>query len=133
MSLATYGKHPWNCWVFFVIDDDFNIYFISGDSQHTRDIIENNEVACAISDTMQNPLGSKKGVQIYGIAEQVKGPEQLKWFFNMWKKVLVAEEKKLTYKNYLDKVFDSKVYKITPKKIKWFNDELEGNMFELDM
>jgi uncharacterized protein YhbP (UPF0306 family) len=51
MALATNGEHPWICWVFFIIDDDFNLYFISPESQHTKDININSEVACAISDT----------------------------------------------------------------------------------
>jgi uncharacterized protein YhbP (UPF0306 family) len=133
MALSTMGRHIWTCWVFFLIDDDFTLYFISPDSQHTRDIKNNDEVACAITDTTQDPACKKVGIQIYGKAEQIKGPQQLKWFFNMWKKVIASSEKLLTYDNYLKKAFSSKVYKVTPIKVKWFNQNLENEEYLLKL
>lgn len=133
MALSTMGAHIWICWVFFLIDDDLNIYFISPDSQHTRDIKKNSEVACAISNTQQDTFSSKKGVQIYGKAEQLKGPVQLKWFFNMWKDVISLESDFFTYQNYLDKVVTSRVYKITPEKIKWYNEDLDDEEYIFDL
>jgi hypothetical protein len=51
----------------------------------------------------------------------------------MWKNLLVEDESYLTYKNYVDKVFSSNVYKVTPKKIKWFNEELDDEEYILEM
>lgn len=133
MALATHGENPWICWVFFLIDDDLNVYFISPDSQHTQHIAQNPHVACAMTDTTQPPAGTKKGVQMHGVAEQVTGIKQLKWFFKMWKEILVRDEKKLTYDNYHNKVLSSHVYKITPQKIKWFNQEFDDGAFILDL
>lgn len=133
MALATYGETPWICWVFYVVDEKFNIYFISSPkTQHAIDIASNNKVACAISDTTQNPLGDKKGVQIWGTVEEVTLKEKLQTFFEMWKNTINNNEQKLTYKNYADKVLDSKVYKIVPKKIKWFNQELKDGSFIIE-
>ena len=45
-SLATFGKEPWICSVYFVVDDDLNFYFVSSpDSQHSKDIEKNKSVA----------------------------------------------------------------------------------------
>lgn len=133
MALATYGDHPWTCWVFYVVDKDFNLYFVSSpDTQHAKDILKNSNVGCAITDTMQDPLGELKGVQIWGTVSQVTLKEKLQIFFEMWKSTINQNESKLTYKNYADKVIGSQVYKVAPKKIKWFNKELDDNEFVLE-
>ena len=51
MSLATCEENmPWAASVFFVADDSFNLYFISGESsRHSQDVITNPNVAATIN------------------------------------------------------------------------------------
>ena len=55
MTLATVnGDKPWVCSVYYVVDDDLNLYFISPpDAEHSTHIKENQNVACAIADSDQ--------------------------------------------------------------------------------
>lgn len=67
MTLATYGAHPWICSVYYVVDDTFNLYFLSDpDSKHCTDISQNNQIACNIADSRQKVIEQKMGVQIQG-------------------------------------------------------------------
>lgn len=134
MSLATYGDTPWISWVFYVTDDNFNLYFVSApDSKHIIDIVNNNNVACGITNTEQDPLGNKIGVQLQGYVEEVTIGTKLKIFFEMWKSVINRNETKLTYENYASKAIYSKVYKVVPTHIKWFNQNLDNNPFVLEL
>ncbi len=133
MSLATYSETPWICWVFYIVDENFNLYFISSpSSQHIKDINKNKQVACAITDTTQNPLGEKQGVQIWGVVENVTTKEKLQTFFKMWKNTINNNEEKVTYQNYVGNLIETKVYKVSPKKIKWFNQSLIEKEFILE-
>ena|SRR5690606_3812895 len=69
MQLATaINNQPWICTVYFVIDDDLNIYWLSLSSRrHSREIAENNKVAATIPIKQDQPV---IGVQVEGKAEE---------------------------------------------------------------
>lgn len=128
MTLATHGEHLWAATVFYVSDDDLNLYFISPpDAEHVEQINVNSEVACAIADSHQKAGEPKLGLQLYGHASEEKGLETLKWMFKMYNKLHPTTKEKLNFDNFQSKVMTSRVFKVTPKKIKFFNQELFGD------
>lgn len=129
MAVATYGQnHPWIATVYYVHDDDLNLYFISPpSSQHSQDIKKNNKVAVAIAQSNQLMPDPKEGIQIYGTVKQVSKVSTIKWMLKMFHKVNPGAEDVLNYDNMKNKVISSKVYKITPIKIKTFNQQPGGD------
>lgn len=74
MQLATlHESKPWICTVWFVYDEDLNIYWLSLPSRrHSQDIDLNPEVAAAVVIKPDDPT---IGLQIQGRAEIVTNPE----------------------------------------------------------
>ncbi len=127
MSVATHEKHLWTAWVYYVIDDNFNLYFVSQpDTEHCKNILKNGEVACAIADSHQKVTAKKIGVQLYGNAYQLKNIQQLRWMLTLWNKVNPGMEKVINLRNMQKKIIKSRAFKVEPKKIKWYNEALYG-------
>ena len=137
MAVATYGNSPWIANVYYVHDEDLNLYFLSKTfREHCKAIEEDPRAAVAIADSSQPIFEPQKGIQLSGTAEQVHNVERLNWMFKMWNK-LVSQGKGETLtdpKAFLDAGI-SAVYKITPTRIKFFNTELwpEEQIKELNM
>lgn len=55
MTVATCNDNiPWACTVFYAVDSNFNIYFLSGGmSRHAKEIENNKAVAVVITDSNQ--------------------------------------------------------------------------------
>lgn len=127
MVLATYSEKPWICTVFYVIDDKFNLYFLSKPHRrHCKDIVLNNSVSCAVADSNQKVIDKKIGVQIQGIANKVGNIEKIKWMLKLWNKLNPGFESTINLKNIKEKAIESRIYKIEPREIKFFNEELYG-------
>src|SRR3989338_4416277 len=126
MAIATYGSHPWIANVYYIHDADLNLYFLSKTfREHCRALEENNVVTVAITDSHQPIYKPQKGIQLSGTAEQVHVLSQLTWMFKMWNKLIAGSEGEVLKnpKKFLEMGI-SKIYKITPKRIKFFNTEL---------
>src|SRR3989344_3839743 len=125
MVVATYGEHPWIASVYYSFDQNLNLYFLSDpDTLHCQQIAINPEVAVAIADSRQKPNEFKKGLQIYGVATQISDANKIKNALSLWKQTLQVTDPELTYQNMLKKIVKGRMYKITPRKIKFFNQEL---------
>lgn len=74
MQLATLsGDQPWICSVYFVADDDLNLYWLSWPSRrHSKEIARHRKVAAAIAIRHDQPI---IGLQIEGTAEEVHDAE----------------------------------------------------------
>jgi hypothetical protein len=70
MQVATVGgDQPWICTVFFVADDDLNVYWLSLPTRrHSREITVQQKAAAAIAVKHDKPV---TGIQIEGDAEEV--------------------------------------------------------------
>jgi len=126
MSVAVYGAKPWIANLYYVHDKDLNLYFLSKKwREHSKAIDVNHEVAVSIADSHQSIHKPQKGIQLYGTAEQVNIIKQLEWMFKMWNKLITAEggEKLDNPQRFLE-AGTSSIYKIIPKRIKFFNTEL---------
>lgn len=126
MQVATYGsEHPWITSVYYTFDDNLNLYFLSSPNTiHCQQILENPQVAVAITNTQQSLSAKKKGVQLFGTAQQISDVAKIKHALSLWKQHLGVKDQELSYENMAKKVIKSKMYKITPQKIKFFNQEL---------
>ncbi len=72
---TTDGKIPWAAPLYYCLDEDFNIYFISQmDSLHTRHILKQPNVAFAVFDSHQEE-GTGNGVQGSGRVSLLEGKE----------------------------------------------------------
>ncbi len=74
MAVGTSTKRgiPWVAPVLFVYDNDFNIYFLSAvDALHSKNILENADVAVSIFDSRQE-IGVSEGIQARGKASLVE-------------------------------------------------------------
>lgn len=125
MTVATYGiDHPWIASVYYSFDRDLNLYFLSDPlTLHCRQITSHERVAVAIADSRQAVESLKRGLQLWGVAKEVSGAGKIKHALRLWKDMLKISNKELSYENMLKKVIKGKIYKITPKRIKLFDQE----------
>lgn len=125
MVIATVGEHPWIATVYYTTDSEMNLYFLSDPTTiHCHQIAENPAVAVSIADAPQAPAGDKVGLSIYGEAEQVSGKNRIIHALNLWKNSLGVTSEKYSYEGMLQKAITGRMYKITPKKMKFFNTNL---------
>lgn len=125
MTVATYGDHPWIASVYYSFDEDLNLYFLSDPATlHCKQIAKNPLVAVSIADSTQKVGDLKKGLQLYGTARQISQVHKIQHALRSWKDALSVTNPKLTYQNMVKKVISGRMYKITPKKIKHFNQAL---------
>ncbi|KKR06268.1 MAG: hypothetical protein UT34_C0001G0308 [candidate division WS6 bacterium GW2011_GWF2_39_15] len=126
MSLATFSDTPWIANLYYVHDSDLNLYFVSKAwREHSKAIDINPNVAVAIADSHQPIYLPQKGIQLHGTAQKIKSIKKLEWMFNMWNKLITEGqgEKMEDPKKFIDAAV-SNVYKISPKRIKFFNTQL---------
>ena len=124
MVVATYGTHPWIASVFYSFDKDLNIYFISTPSTiHGRQMEKNKKVAAAIVDSHQKPSDVKRGLQIYGVVERVSGINKINYAIRLWKDFLNIQRPDISLENMKKGLYKGRMYKLTPKKIKLFDQE----------
>jgi len=93
MQVATsVGDQPWVATVWFVADDEFNLYWISSSNKrHSKELALNNKVAGAIvlpQSEHQSPLS----LQYEGYAEQLTDQEEIKAAESLYEKRVISEQ-----------------------------------------
>lgn len=127
MTLATFDKKPWVCTVYFVTDADLNFYFVSSPkSKHCKDIEKNKHVAIAIYDSHTKNSDKKAGVQLQGSARLIKSWQETEKVLKMWNKKNPGKEKLITSENMKEGEISSRVFKVKPNYIKFFNQKVYG-------
>jgi uncharacterized protein YhbP (UPF0306 family) len=125
MVIATYGEHPWIATVYYSLDSDLNFYFLSDPGTlHCKQIAVNPNVALSIGDAPQDPSAKKKCVQIFGVTEKISGMNKIRHALGLWRKTLGITSDAYTYEGMMKKLIKGRMYKVKPKKIKFFNEEL---------
>ena len=125
MVVSTYSNYPWTATLYYSVDQDLNIYFLSSpETIHCKQIEKNPKVAVAVVDSPQKPTSLKKGVQIYGKAKRISGINKIKYALDLWKKTLDVTSPLYTYEGMMKKAIKGRMYRITPIKIKFFNEAL---------
>ncbi len=125
MTLATQSPNgPWVCTVYYGVDNDMNLYIVTDpNSVHGKNMSKRKKIAFNIFDSHQKIYKSKKGVQGLGIIEMVRGPFRVIKALALWHKQNPGVEKAITIKE-VKKFTDTKVFKITPFYLKFFNKTL---------
>jgi len=124
MTIATYGDHPWIASVFYSFDKDLNIYFISVPMTiHGRQMEKNKMVAAAIADSHQKPSDVKRGLQIFGLAEEISGINKINYALRHWKNFLNIQRPDISFENMKKGLYKGRMYRLIPKKIKLFDQE----------
>lgn len=124
MILATYGDHPWIASVYYSYDQNLNLYLISTPStMHGRQMEKNKDVAAAIVDSHQKPSDIKKGLQVYGTVEKISGVNKIRHAIRLWKDFLNIQRPDISFENMKKGLYKGRMYKLTPKKIKLFDQE----------
>ena len=122
MQLATSsGDQPWICTVWFVVDDNLNLYWTSWTSRrHSQEIVSNQKVAAAI--VVQDAQNTKGiGIQVEGDATQLESYEIIKpiaekyaakfGFSSDWVEKFSSQQTK------------HKLYKLSPRRFVLFDEE----------
>ncbi len=110
MVFATYGEHPWIATLYYSSDEDLNVYFLSNpETLHCKQIVENPHVALSIADSPQEPSSKKKGIQIYGISEQISDKQKIIHALSLWKKTLNVTSESYTYEGMMKKLTDGRM------------------------
>lgn len=87
---------------------------------------QNPKVAFNIFDSRQKVTKPKKGLQGKGVISIVEEPKSVIKALDFWHKANPGAENRIIAKNILDKNSDTKIFKITPTYLKYFNDQLYG-------
>lgn len=116
---------PWVNTAYYYIDDEFNLYiFTSPETIHGKIIKKNKNVACNIYNSSQKVTDKKVGAQIQGKISEIKGVNSIKWALKMWHSANPGLQSIINYNNMKKRIVSGRVFKITPKKIKFYNEAL---------
>ena len=123
MSLSTYYKLPWSACVYYLFDDNFNLYFVSNPkTKHCVNISKNSKVSVVIVNSEQDPEGKKKGFQARGNASKVTSVSEIKDIIIVWNKRGFVP---VTYKIF-KKVWKSRFYKVKLNRLQIFDENQTG-------
>lgn len=110
---------------FYVFDEDFQIYvFTPPETDHGKNLEENNSIALAIYDSNQEWTDKKQGLQIFGTAAQIQR-DNVERVFDLYKSRYpgvkqFAESSEEVYD------LDSRFFEISPHRIKIFDEPTFG-------
>lgn len=118
---------PWICTLYYGVDNKMNLYVVTDpNNTHGNIMAKNPKVAFNIFDSRQKITKPKKGLQGKGKISMVKELKNVTTALNLWHTANSGIEERITAKNILDKKSDTKIFKITPIYLKYFNNQLYG-------
>ena len=126
MTLASHSEDTWVATVYYGTDEGTNFYVVTDpNSKHGKQIEQNPRVAFSIFDSRTKITQNKKGIQGQGICNLVKSPAEILKGLTLWHKANPGKEGRITI-DMIKKALDTKLYKIEPTLLKFFNKELYG-------
>lgn len=76
MQVATAkDNQPWACTVYFAVDENLNLYWISKTSRRHSEEIRNNEKVAGTIVLPHTPGDDVRGIQFQGVAKELSGEE----------------------------------------------------------
>lgn len=126
MVLSTcHNNIPWASTLFFVSDNNFNIYFISRTTRrHSYEIEHNPNVAVAMAPPHKD-FGLARGLQIEGRAKILE-LSQADISYRLFQKKFPNLAANIKLDQLKDSKFIHKIYKITPKRFQLIYEEKFG-------
>lgn len=126
LVIGTYDNEPWCATLYYAADDDLNIYFLTSPSTiHASHIANNPRVSVSIADSPQEPNSKKKGLQMFGLCELLTDDSDIETAIKFWTKKLNVENPNYSLEGIKNDMISGRMYKIKPKKIKFFNEDLQ--------
>ena len=130
LNLATIdkkSKQPYSCCVYYIFDNDLNIYFwTTTDSDHAKNIKKNKKVSVSIANSNQEFGSMLRGVQIHGTARTLSTKElsrPARMYMKRFPKVFKFVKKVTDFNS---PKLESKMYLIKPDKIKVLDEKVFG-------
>lgn len=130
LVLATIDENnkPWITNVYFSINEEFEIFFVSPlDAKHSKHIENNSEVAFSTVWFDQDDLSNRKGIQGTGICKLITNPIEIAKHLDSHYQYFPSWKDSINIKNILKKAITSRPFTIMPSYIKFWNDELYGD------
>lgn len=121
-------KNPWICNVYFGNDDNLSVYFLSNENaNHSVHIESNNRVA--FSSVWHDPenLELRRSVQCRGECHLVKNPKEILDGIKALHNKFLDWREYASFKNLSEKLIESRLYKISPTYIKYWDDQHLGD------
>jgi uncharacterized protein YhbP (UPF0306 family) len=126
LVVASHNKDTWISNVFYGIDDDFKIYFVSDpEAKHSKQILANPNIAFSTVWFNESNHEDRKGIQGQGLCRIASGDEEIKKGVELHNKLFPEFRERITF-DYI-KAEESTVWVIEPKYIKYWDDELYGD------
>jgi len=121
------GKESWIHTAYYAYSPNLRLYYLSAPSaQHSKNIEQSQSVAVSIFDTHQNPTDKKSGLQLFGVCRRAVSEEvaeglrlyteRFSWLANYIKES----------RDFDKGILESKLYVITPRTIKLFDEAVFG-------
>lgn len=129
LVLSTVDKegNPWSCNVYFSVNDNVEIFFVSPTStNHVQHLKHNSKVSFSVPWYNDAELSDRKAIQGTGLCSQVKNPRKIASLLKNHAKYFPLWKDTLTYKNMNEKTIASRPFIIKPDYMKFWNDELYG-------
>lgn len=119
MQLATVrAGRPWVATVYFVTDDDMNVYWLSWpERRHSVDLAGQSDVAAAVAVKTDQPV---IGVQLAGQASEVADPETVKRIMQLY--VAKYGQGENFYDVFMTGKNRHRLYKLAPNEIALFDE-----------
>ncbi len=126
MSTSTQGDFPWIFTAYYATDEALNIYFLTSPTTiHGTQLVGNPKVAVAIADSPQDPSGKKAGLQMSGLCTQLTEELEVRAALALWCDKLKVKSPDYSYEGMQTGKISGRMYKIVPKKLKFFNEALQ--------
>lgn len=114
----------WITNVFYSVDDDLSVYFISpGDAKHSKQIKKNSKIAFSVSWFDPKNTANRKAVQGTGICVQAGTPEKIARGIYLHNKNFPEFKKRITPTWINSESHDNSVWVIKPNYMKYWDDE----------
>jgi len=127
MAIASFDKDVWITNVFYGINTELKIYFISNDgTRHSKQIMKNPKVAFSVAWFNPSDHSDRKGVQGQGICRKAKSDTEIKEGVGLHNKHFPEFASRITFGWAKSSKNNSGVWVIKPKLIKYWDDRLYG-------
>jgi uncharacterized protein YhbP (UPF0306 family) len=122
MQLATMaGDQPWCCTVYFLADDQLNLYWASLPTRrHSQEIVSHNKVAAAIPVKFVN--GEKVvGIQVEGTAEEISPSASIRDITKQYATKFHRDD--AWVEDFISGITEHRLYKLTPALFVLFDEQ----------
>lgn len=127
VAIASHDKEPWIANVYYCVDDDYTLYFVSDETRlHSKQILKRPTIAFSVVWYNPKRYTDRKGVQGAGVCRPAKTVEENRRGLELHNATYPVFAKAITAKWINAGKNHSRVWVIKPKHIKFWNDAQFG-------